>query len=64
MGVRYYLYLRSTSWGGYLASVMNLKELVLERENILEQDFSTNSINQKWVSDITYIYVQQVGGGI
>ena len=37
------------------------KELVLERENILEQDFSTNSINQKWVSDITYIYVQQVG---
>ncbi len=37
------------------------KELVLERENILEQDFSTTSINQKWVSDITYIYVQQVG---
>lgn len=37
------------------------KELVLERENILEQDFSTNSINQKWVSDITYIYIQQVG---
>lgn len=37
------------------------KEPVLERENILEQDFSTNSINQKWVSDITYIYVQQVG---
>ena len=37
------------------------KELVLERENILEQDFSTNSINQKWVSDITYIHVQEEG---
>ena len=35
------------------------KELVLERDNILEQDFSTTSINQKWVSDITYIYVQK-----
>ena len=33
------------------------KELVLERENILEQDFWTTSINQKWVSDITYIHV-------
>ena len=37
------------------------KELVLERENILEQDFSTTSINQKWVSDITYIHVQEEG---
>lgn len=37
------------------------KELVLERNNILEQDFSTTSINQKWVSDITYIYVQKEG---
>lgn len=37
------------------------KELVLERDNILEQDFSTTSINQKWVSDITYIYVQKEG---
>ena len=37
------------------------KELVLERNNILEQDFSTTSINQKWVSDITYIYVPKEG---
>ncbi|MCU7196404.1 IS3 family transposase [Turicibacter sanguinis] len=37
------------------------KEIVLERDNILEQDFSTTSINQKWVSDITYIYVQKEG---
>lgn len=37
------------------------KELVLERDNILEQDFSTTSINQKWVSDITYIHVQKEG---
>ena len=37
------------------------KELVLERDNILEQDFSTTSINQKWVSDITYIHVQEEG---
>ena len=37
------------------------KELVLERDNILEQDFSTTSINQKWISDITYIHVQEEG---
>ena len=37
------------------------KELVLERENILEQDFSMTSINQKWGSDITYIHVQEEG---
>ena len=37
------------------------KELVLERDNILEQDFSRTSINQKWVSDITYIHVQEEG---
>lgn len=29
---------------------------VKERENLLEQDFSTNSINEKWVSDITSIH--------
>ena len=37
------------------------KELVLGRDNILKQDFSTTSINQKWVSDITYIHVQEEG---
>lgn len=28
-------------------------------ENVLRQDFSANGINQKWVSDITYIYTQE-----
>ncbi len=37
------------------------KGLVLERHNILKQDFSTTSINRKWVSDITYIHVQEEG---
>ena len=27
-----------------------------EGENILEQDFTTSTINEKWVADITYIY--------
>lgn len=30
--------------------------LVVERENILKQDFTTTDINQKWVADITYIH--------
>ena len=37
------------------------KDLVLERNNILEQDFSTISIKPKWVSDTTYIHVQEEG---
>lgn len=37
------------------------KKLYLECDNILEQDFSTTLINQKWVSDITYIHVQEEG---
>lgn len=28
---------------------------VEERENLLEQDFETTTINEKWVADITYI---------
>lgn len=28
---------------------------VEERENIIKQDFSTTTINEKWVEDITYI---------
>lgn len=28
-------------------------------ENVLRQDFSASEINQKWVSDITYIYTQE-----
>ena len=28
--------------------------LVIEREDLLEQDFETTTINEKWVADITY----------
>jgi putative transposase len=31
------------------------KVKVVERENILSQDFNTSTINEKWVADITYI---------
>jgi putative transposase len=31
------------------------KEKVIERDNILKQDFNTTNLNQKWVGDITYI---------
>lgn len=33
------------------------KEKIEDRENLLEQDFSTTTINEKWVADITYIHV-------
>jgi transposase InsO family protein len=29
--------------------------------NLLDQDFNTDSINEKWVADITYIYTQSNG---
>lgn len=32
------------------------KEKVVERENILQRDFTTNALNEKWVGDITYIH--------
>ncbi|MCG7317645.1 IS3 family transposase [Brevibacillus laterosporus] len=32
------------------------KDKGMERPNILEQDFTTTSINEKWVADITYIH--------
>ena len=32
-----------------------------ERENLLKQDFSTTTINKKWVADITYIHVLREG---
>jgi len=32
------------------------KEKVVERGNILNRDFTTTTINEKWVGDITYIY--------
>ena len=37
------------------------KEKVVERENILQRDFSTHTINEKWVGDITYIYTLKHG---
>ncbi len=37
------------------------KQPVTERENLLEQDFSTTRILQKWVTDITYIHTIQDG---
>jgi len=37
------------------------KEKVIERENILQRDFSTETINEKWVGDITYIHTLRDG---
>lgn len=34
---------------------------LIERENILKQDFSTTTVNQKWTTDMTYIYTIQEG---
>ena len=34
---------------------------VEERENVLGQDFTTETINKKWVADITYIHTVQDG---
>ena len=37
------------------------KARVEERTNLLNQDFSTTSINQKWAADITYISTAKDG---
>ncbi len=37
------------------------KNRVENRENVLNRDFSTSSINQKWVTDITYIHTLKDG---
>lgn len=34
---------------------------VAERDNILNQDFKATGINQKWCTDITYIYTRKDG---
>lgn len=34
---------------------------VIERENLLNQDFTATKINEKWVGDITYIYTLRDG---
>ncbi len=31
------------------------------KENILGRDFGTETVNQKWCTDITYIHVQKEG---
>lgn len=36
-------------------------EKVVERENTLERDFSTKTLNEKWVGDITYIHTLRHG---
>jgi transposase InsO family protein len=37
------------------------QEKVVERDNLLQQDFSTRTINEKWVADITYIHTLKDG---
>ena len=37
------------------------KSHIEERENILNREFDATSINQKWVTDITYIHVLKEG---
>lgn len=37
------------------------KEKIEEREILLEQDFSTTTINEKWGTDITYIHALREG---
>lgn len=37
------------------------KNKVEERENVLNRDFSTTTINEKWVADITYIHTLKDG---
>lgn len=37
------------------------KSKVEDRENILKRDFSTTTINEKWVTDITYIHTIRDG---
>lgn len=35
--------------------------VIEERENLLEQDFTTTTINEKWAADITYIHTLRNG---
>lgn len=39
----------------------NQGKLLEDKENILNRDFSTTTINEKWATDITYIYVLKEG---
>jgi len=40
---------------------INTGKIPKGKENIITRDFSTNTINEKWVTDITYIYVLKEG---
>lgn len=37
------------------------KDKIEDRENLLNQEFSTTGLNQKWVTDITYIETKKDG---
>lgn len=37
------------------------KETIVERENLLERNFTTQAINEKWVGDITSIHTLRDG---
>ena len=37
----------------------NAKHKYQTLPNVLKQDFTAKTINQKWVSDITYIYTKE-----
>jgi len=37
------------------------KEKVVERDNLLQRDFSTQAKTEKWICDITYIHTLQHG---
>ena len=37
------------------------KKVAEDLENVLKRDFTTTSINEKWVGDITYIYTIKDG---
>lgn len=39
----------------------NMVKIPKGKENIIARDLSTNTINEKWVTDITYIYVLKEG---
>ncbi len=35
---------------------------IISKENLLNQDFSTETICEKWAADITYIPTRKMGG--
>ncbi len=37
------------------------KQKIEERENLLKRDFSTTTLNEKWSTDITYVYTLRHG---